>query len=112
MGKPDKIRKKKSFMFTTRHYSFMSIIGILIGLFCALVIAAMVLFSYRNAGNVQVSFGGVGLFAACLNIIAIICSSISINERDVYITPGIVGIVINGITLLAWIVMMIIAMVA
>ncbi len=99
-------------MFTTRHYSFMSIIGILIGLFCALVIATMVLFSYRNEGNIQASFGGVGLFSACLNIIAIICSSISINERDVYITPGIVGIVLNGVTLLAWIVMMILAFIA
>ena len=30
MGKPAKIRKKKSFMFTTRHYSFMSILGIVL----------------------------------------------------------------------------------
>ncbi len=112
MGKPAKIRKKKSFMFTTRHYSFMSIIGILIGLFCALVITMMVVFSYRNAGDIGRSFGGIGLFSACLNIIAIICGAISIGERDVYITPGIVAIVINGLTLFGWLVMIIIAFVA
>ncbi len=111
MGKPAKIRKKKSFMFTTRHYSFMSIIGILIGLFCALVVTTMVLFSYRNAGDVDAGFGGVGLFAALLNIIAIICSSISLRERDVYLTPGIVGIVINALSLVCWIVMIIISLI-
>ncbi len=112
MGKPTKIRKKKSFMFTTRHYSFMSITGILIGLFCALVVTTMVIFSYKNAGEVTRSFGGIGLFAACLNIIAIICGSISVGERDVYITPGIVAIVMNALMLLCWVVMIIIALVA
>ena len=42
MGRPAKIRKKKSFMFTTKHYSFMSILGTAIGVLC-LVVAVMML---------------------------------------------------------------------
>ena len=109
MGKPIKIRKKKSFMFTTRHYSFMSIMGIMIGVICALAVSAALFVSYQNAGNVGRGFGGVGLFSVFLNIIGIVCGIISIRERDVYITPGIVAMALNGAMILGWIAIMIMA---
>ncbi len=112
MGKPVKIRKKKSFMFTTRHYSFMSIVGILIGVVCALSVGAMVVSSYRNAGKVDIGFGGVGLFSAFLNVIGIACGIVSLGERDIYIAPGIAAIVINGVMILAWIAIIILSMIA
>lgn len=112
MGKPVKIRKKKSFMFTTRHYSFMSIMGIVLALVCILAVASMVFISYRNAGKIDIGFGGVGLFSVFLNIIGIICAVISLGERDVYLSPGIVAIVINGAMILAWVAIIIISMVA
>ena len=112
MGKPVKIRKKKSFMFTTRHYSFMSIMGIVLALVCILAVASMVFISYRNAGKVDIGFGGVGLFSVFLNIIGIICAVISLGERDVYLSPGIVAIVINGAMILAWVAIIIISMIA
>ncbi|MBO4889682.1 MAG: hypothetical protein J5574_01710 [Lachnospiraceae bacterium] len=106
MGKPVKIRKKKSFMFTTRHYSFMSIMGIMIGVICAIAVTAVIFASYRSAGSVDRGFGGVGLFSVFLNIIGIVCGIISIRERDVYISPGIVAISLNGAMILGWIVIM------
>lgn len=111
MGKPVKIHKKKSFMFTTRHYSLMSIAGILIGLFCICVAVTLIINSYNNAGNVGRSFGGVGLFAALLNIIGILCGISSLSERDIYISASIVAICINSIMLLAWILMIIVSMI-
>ena len=54
MGKPAKIRKKKSFMFTTRHYSLMSIIGIMLAVFCACVVTTMIVYSYNTAGSVEI----------------------------------------------------------
>ena len=111
MGKPVRIRKKKSFMFTTRHYSFMSIMAILIGVVCILSVAAMVVVSYQNAGKVDTGFGGVGLFSLLLNICGIVCAIISLGERDVYKSPGIVGIVINGVMILSWIIIIILSMI-
>jgi hypothetical protein len=112
MGKPVKIRKKKSFMFTTRHYSFMSIMGIMLAVICALCVAAMIFISYQNAGAVDIGFGGVGLFSVFLNVIGIACAIISLGERDVYISPGIVAIVLNAAMILAWIAIIIMSMVA
>ena len=112
MGKPVKIRKKKSFMFTTRHYSFMSIIGILLGVICAFAVTTVVFVSYKQAGKVDRGFGGVGLFSVFLNVIGIVCGLISIRERDVYISPGIVAIALNGAMILGWIAILIIAGIA
>ena len=112
MGKPVKIRKKKSFMFTTRHYSFMSIIGILLGVICAFAVTTVVFVSYKQAGKVDRGFGGVGLFSVYLNVIGIVCGLISIRERDVYISPGIVAIALNGAMILGWIAILIIAGIA
>ena len=112
MGKPVKIRKKKSFMFTTRHYSFMSIIGILLGVICAFAVTTVIFVSYKQAGKVDRGFGGVGLFSVFLNVIGIVCGLISIRERDVYISPGIVAIALNGAMILGWIAILIIAGIA
>ena len=112
MGRPVKIRKKKSFMFTTRHYSFMSIVGIALGLLCLGVVITSVVHSYNNAGNIGVGFGTIGLMSVLLNIIGIFCGITSLNERDIYITPSIIAIVINSIMVLAWLVMIIISALA
>ena len=111
MGRPAKIRKKKSFMFTTRHYSFMSIMGILLGILCVGVVITMIVHSYNNAGAVEDGFGAIGLFSVITNIIGILCGLASLNERDIYITPAVVAIVINAVTILAWIVMIVLAVI-
>ena len=112
MGRPAKIRKKKSFMFTTRHYSFMSIVGILIAVLGICVGVTMVVHSYYSAGNVDVGFGGVGLFSALLSVTGILCGVTSLRERDIYITPAIVAIVLNGLLILGWLVMIVISILA
>ncbi len=112
MGRPVKIRKKKSFMFTTRHYSFMSIMGIVLGVFCLGVVITSVLHSYNNAGSVGAGFGLIGLMSLILNIIGIICGVTGLHERDVYITPAVVAIVINSIVVLWWLIMILISAIA
>ncbi len=110
MGKPVKIHKKKSFMFTTRHYSLMSVCGIFIGVFGLCVMVTLILGSYNNAGSVSLGFGGIGLFAAVLDVLGILCGTSSLGERDIYIVPAIVAISLNGAMLAAWIFMIIISM--
>lgn len=112
MGRPAKIRKKKSFMFTTKHYSFMSILGTAIGVLCLAVAVMMLIFSYRKAGTVETGLGGVGLFSAFLNVIGILCGISSLQERDTYIAPAVVAIAVNAVLVTAWAVMIIIAVIA
>lgn len=112
MGKPVRIHKKKSFMFTTRHYSFMSIFGILIGVLCASVGTTLVIYSYHNAGTVGIGYGGIGMFSMLLNIIGVICGTVSLGERDIYRSAAIVAIVINGIMILSWLILIILSIFA
>ena len=112
MGKPAKIRKKKSFMFTTRHYSLMSIIGIMLAVFCACVVTTMIVYSYNPAGSVEIGFGGIGMFALILNIVGVLCGVASLGERDIYISAAIVAIALNGIEIFGWMVLMVISIIA
>ncbi len=112
MGRPVKIRKKKSFMFTTRHYSFMSILGIVLAVLCLCVVITSVIHSYNNVGNIGAGFGTIGLMSLILNIIGILCGVVSLNERDIYITPSIVAIVLNSLMVVSWLVMIIISALA
>ena len=109
MGRPVKIRKKKSFMFTTKHYSFMSVLGMVIGVLNLGAVVFMVFSSYNSAGTVGRGFGGVGLFSALLDVIGIMCGIISLRERDTYIPPAIVAIALNGVLVAGWVIMIIIA---
>lgn len=109
MGKPVKIHKKKSFMFTTRHYSFMSIMGIVLGVINVFFGAAMVIQSYRNEGRVGAGYGSAGLFSVFLSVIGIICGVRSLGERDTYIAPAVVAIAVNGAAILWWIIMIVIS---
>ncbi|MBR6160109.1 MAG: hypothetical protein IKQ40_07375 [Lachnospiraceae bacterium] len=112
MGKPVRIHKKKSFMFTTRHYSFMSIIGILIGVVCAAVGTALVIYSYNNAGSVAVSYGSIGMFSVILSITGLICGTVSLGERDIYRSAAIAAIALNGFLILSWLVLIVLSFIA
>ncbi len=89
----------------------MSIMGILLGVLCVGVVVTMVVHSYYNAGQVEEGFGAIGLFSVITNIIGILCGVVSLGERDIYISPAIVAIAINALTILGWIVMIVIAVV-
>ncbi len=109
MGKPVKIRKKKSFMFTTRHYSFMSVMGIVLGAINVFFATAMVIRSYQNEGRVGAGYGSAGLFSAFLSVIGIVCGIRSLGERDTYVAPAIVAIAVNGAMILWWVIMIVLA---
>ena len=112
MGKPVRIHKKKSFMFTTRHYSFMSIAGILIGIICAIIGVTLVIYSYKNAGNVGINYGSIGIFSLLLSIIGAIFGTVSLGERDIYRSAAIGAIALNGFIILAWLILIVLAILA
>lgn len=109
MGKPAKIRKKKSFMFTSKHQSFNGILGLVIAVCTLITGVLLVVYSYGQAGRVASDYGVIGLFVAILNLIGLIAGLIGIRERDVFITPSIISISANSVMLLAWAVLLFIA---
>lgn len=109
MGKPVKIHKKKSFMFTTKHPSFLGWLGVVLGAFCWMVCITLVVGAFHRAGEVSLNLGTIGLFSTILNVIGLIGGLMGIRERDVQLTPPIAAIALNGLMLLAWLVVIILS---
>ncbi|MCR5507444.1 MAG: hypothetical protein K6F34_02030 [Lachnospiraceae bacterium] len=101
MPKPKKIRKKKSFMFTSRHYSMTSIIAFSMGVCSLAGLIGSIMLSFSKKGHPPVHIGGVGLFGMAGNIVGIIAAMNSLNERDIFkwVAYGALGLNIAGIAL-------------
>ena len=103
MGKPQKIRKKNSILFTTKHHSFNGIMGTVLFVVCLGIMITSVIFSFHNRGEVDISFGYYGFFAAVLNLLGLIAGVISVRERDVHLYAPWIALAGNSIMLIAWI---------
>lgn len=90
----------------------MSIVGILIAVFCACVGTTLVIYSYKSAGKVAMGYGSIGMFSMILNIIGVICGVTSLGERDIYISAAIAAIVLNGVMILSWLILIILSVFA
>lgn len=110
MGKPAKIHKKKSFMFTVKHHSFQGILGLVTGVLSVIALIVTVVYSYGQAGNVSAKYGSLAMFTAILNITGVISGIIGVRERDVYIVSPIIAIVLNSLMLAFWVLIIILAM--
>ncbi|MCR5222198.1 MAG: DUF6142 family protein [Lachnospiraceae bacterium] len=102
MARPRKIRKKKSFMFTTKHQSENGILSLSVASLSLAVMIASIAFSFAHRGEVPGKLGGVGLFAALLNVIGIVAGSVSLKERDIFIWVPRIALILNIVLLLVW----------
>ncbi|MBQ8970095.1 MAG: hypothetical protein IJ073_02125 [Lachnospiraceae bacterium] len=101
-GRRKPIRKKKSFMFTSRHYSFIGTLGIILAVCSLTGLLAAILISYLHGGNTEVHVGGVGFFGILANITGVIASFISLRERDIYVWVPRTALIINLIDVILW----------
>ncbi|MBR4719127.1 MAG: hypothetical protein IKP31_02665 [Lachnospiraceae bacterium] len=101
MPKPKKIRKRKSFMFSSRHYSMTSIISFAMGVCSLAGLIGAILMSFGAKGNPPVHLGGVGLFAMIGNITGVIAAMNSLNERDIFrwVSYSALGLNMTGMAL-------------
>ncbi len=102
MPRPKKIKKKKSFMFTTKHQSENGIISCVIGIVSLLAMISSIAFSFAHGGDVPRNFGGVGMFAALGDLIGIIAAIISLRERDIFIWVPRIALIANIVLLFCW----------
>lgn len=110
MPKPAKIKKAKSFMFTTKHHSFLGVMGCIACVISATVMIYGIYYAYLDAGKSSVGIGGAGLFALVLDFIGIIAGITGISERDIHKWVPIVSIVTNVVMLVLWVLLVIMGM--
>lgn len=105
MARPRKIRKRKSFMFTSRHYSMISIVAFVMGMCSLAGMIGAILMAFAERGKPPVHLGGVGLFGMIGNVIGLIAAMNSLNERDIFkwVSYGAMGLNIAGVTL--WVIL-------
>ena len=102
MPRPKKIKKKKSFMFTSRHYSFIGNLSLILAASSLIGLIAAILVSYFHKGNMGRSFGSVGFFSILANITGVIASFISLRERDIYVWLPRLALGVNLFDILLW----------
>lgn len=107
MAKPKKIKKAKSFMFTTKHHSFSGVLGIVIGVITAIVMSFGIFLAYSNKGASNVAMGSVSLFALILNVVGIVAGTTALAERDIHKWVPIASIIFNSIVLVVWAILLI-----
>lgn len=106
-GKPKKIKKKKSFMFTSRHPSELGTLSALLAIASVVSLITSVMLSFADRGDTPINLGGAGLFSFLANIIGIIAGFLGLNERDIYIWPVRIAIAANIIVGIIWAVLVI-----
>ena len=107
MPKPAKIKKPKSFMFTTKHHSFSGWMGVIL---CVLSLAALtggIYLAFINAGKSNIRMGSQGFFAIILNFIGLIAGITGYPERDIHKWVPILAMASNTIVMAAWVLLVI-----
>ena len=102
MPRPKKIRKKKSFMFTSRHYSMLSILSVSVGLCSLAGFIGAIFIAFSEKGKPPVHLGGVGLFGMLGNIVGALAALNCFNERDIYKWVAYSGMGINMLGMILW----------
>ncbi len=102
MPRPKKIKKKKSFMFTTKHQSENGIISLFIGAISLAVAILSIIYSFLHRGDIPQKTGAVGMFAALGDLIGIIAAVIGLRERDIFVWVPRTGLIVNIVMLLIW----------
>ncbi len=103
MAKSRKIKKKKSFMFTSRHQSEIGILSLILAIASLSGMVGAIMVSFLERGEAALRLGGVGLFAVLADVVGIVASCISLQERDIFVWIPRVGLILNLFVLVLWI---------
>jgi len=107
MPRPVKIKKAKSFMFTTKHHSFSGVMGCILCVISITVLVGGIYLAFVNKGKSDLMIGGCAFFALILNILGIISGLTSLSERDIHRWVPYTSIVANSVVLALWVLLVI-----
>ena len=103
MPRPVKIKKPKSFMFTTKHHSFSGVMGVVLMAISIVVMVAGIYLAFISKGSSSVIIGSEGFFALILDFIGVIAGITALSERDIHRWVPITSIVGNGVVMFLWV---------
>lgn len=109
MGRPRRIKKKNSILFTTKHHSFNGIIGTVLLVMCLLVMGTSISYAFHDISGIDESFGYYGFLTALLNVLGLIAGIMGYKERDSYKGAPITAIVGNSAMLIIWILLIVLS---
>lgn len=108
MAKSKKIKKKKSFMFTSRHQSEIGILSLVLGIASLSGMVCAIIVSFIGRGETALRLGGVGLFAVLSDVVGIVAGCMSLQERDIFVWVPRSALILNLLALALWIFLIII----
>ena len=103
MPRPVKIKKPKSFMFTTKHHSFSGVMGCIMCVISIVVMVVSIYLAFVNRGQSTVNNGSLAFFSVILDFLGVIAGITALSERDIHKWVPITSIVANLIILAVWI---------
>lgn len=95
--------KKGGFKFTDKRHAVKGIISAVLGIVSITIGIVLVYISYSRKGNGGLPLGSIGLTAAIISLVGLICGLSSFKEEDAYYLFSKVGTIMNSIILLVWI---------
>lgn len=103
-------RKKEKYQFTGRKHSIRGILSFLIG--CLVLIGFIVIsvISGANEGNAGLYVGIIGLLLLALAIYGIVLGVKSCKEKDIYYQMPIIGVILNGIFTVVFVVLYVVGL--
>ena len=97
------IKKKKSFMFTTKHHSFPGVVGCIVGAISISVYIFSIYVAFENRGKIPTNISGMAVFALVSDFIGLLCGTTALSERDIHRWVPITSIVANSVMIALWV---------
>lgn len=91
--------------FKGRKQSVRGIIGLIFGIAAMAAFLVMIILGGVYYVNVNMVFGIIGMVSFALSIAGLVLGIKALNERDIFLQIPIAGVVINGISLIIYLVL-------
>lgn len=96
--------------FRGRHHSWRAILFLIVGSLALVAFFVMSFWAALHEGA-MFSFGIIGLIAMLITLTGVIFCARAMNERDVFISVPIAGIVVNGIGFIIYLIAYVVGLV-
>ncbi len=94
----------ESVKFRGRHHSHRAIMFLTTGIVCLVAVPVLSIVSIITEGTEDI-FGITGIAGLIMSVLGIVMSVLSMKERDIFIKDSVVGIVINSVSALIYLIL-------
>lgn len=103
-------RRRRSYKFTDKHHTKRGIAACIIGAVVLLTLGGLFYYSYKAAGQGGPIIGVAGFFCLLASVFGLILALMGMKEEDVFYITSYVGVVVDGLLVIAWIIFYVLGM--